>query len=130
MSVRSALEDLYSRWRQWTESEADAINAAAWDQVARCQEAKRQLQVSIVSATEKLQAEAVRNGADWKEIERDFRAVVDQLIELETRNLTLLATQREAAKCEQERWDKAGLNVRQIQRAYSSGPRPVWHSYS
>lgn len=130
MSARNELLDLYSQWRTWTDAEADAIRAAAWPQVNRCQNAKLRLQERILSATEQWHLEARLGGARETGVDPQVRRIVDELILLELRNGELVDSARRRARQQEDELDRSRRNLRQLQRAYAPSREALWQSYS
>jgi len=132
MNARDELAGLYEQWRRWTEAEGEAIRNGAWSQVTQCQEAKLQLQPQIARAAEQVQREAAPSTKPDDLTELPFRDFVNELIELEHRNLELLASQRQRAGREKDSLDRASRNLRQVHRSYAPdrGGSGHWQSYS
>jgi hypothetical protein len=121
MTPGEELHALYEQWRRLTRCEGAAIRVASWTQVEQCQEAKAQLQPRISEVATRLDAVAH---------EREFRPVVDQLIQLEKQNRELLQAQRQVARQQKDELDLASRHLRQIHRRYVSPAPAHWQSYS
>ena len=121
MNPAEELKQLYAQWRLLTEQEGAAIGRDAWLEVSQCQCAKARLQPRVIEVSGKLQG---------RELEQGFRAVVDELIELEHRNATLLQNRRREVNLELGDCDRSSRSLRQLQRLYVPQPRQNWQSYS
>jgi len=121
MTPAEELSALYEQWRRLTQSEGQAIEAASWTQVEQYQAAKARLQPRITEVSQRLEAPAHA---------RQFRAVVEGLMELERRNSALLQRQRRAAEQHQQELDRTSRNLRQIHKSYLPSARSHWQSYS
>ncbi len=129
MSAHDDLLGVYEQWRTWSEAEGEAIQAGAWPQVARCQDAKLKLQSRILTATEAWQSENPNRGQEGT-VDPQVRRVVSELILLEVRNSEWVAEQRRQAHRDRDQLGQSRRNLRQIQRAYAASPRALWQSYS
>jgi hypothetical protein len=121
MTSAEELHALYLQWRQLTRSEGEAIRLAAWTQVEQCQLAKGRLQPRISEVSARLDAVAH---------EREFRPVVDELIQLEKQNREVLQAQRQVARQQKDELDQASRHLRQIHRSYVPVAPAHWQSYS
>jgi hypothetical protein len=130
MSAHHELLALFDQWRHLTESEGEAIRAATWATVSKCQDAKFKLQARIVLTTELLQAELAAAGLGQGEYDRQFRGIVAELIALEARNSEWLSDQRKRAEQANHELAQTSRNLRQVHRAYAPARQPNWHSYS
>ncbi len=126
----SALRGYYDQWRSLTEAEGEAIRGGHWPQVAQLQETKRQLQPLILGATRELRAECARCGVDAAAVEEQLRSLVEQLVQLESRNGQSLAEQLRQSHAQLQQLDIAGRNLNQIRRAYSRAREANWESFS
>ena len=129
MSAQNDLLELYQEWRAWTEAEGEAIRAAAWPQVAKCQGAKKDLQRRILTTTEQAQVEAQVSDGERRGIDPQVRRIVDELILLELRNSELVDEQRHRAEERLRDLDQRERNLRQLQRAYAPSRAGLWQSY-
>lgn len=121
MSPTQELSELFQRWRILTEEEGGAITAGAWSQVEHFQSAKERLQPRITEISQRLNAETH---------ERQFRSVVDELMQMERRNGALLQEKRSTAREQERTLDRAQRNLRQIQKSYVPPSHTLWQSYS
>jgi DNA anti-recombination protein RmuC len=126
----AALRAYYERWRSLTEAEGDAIRSGLWQQVDQLQETKRQLQQLILGATRELRAECARCGVDPTAVEQQLRSLVEQLVQLESRNGQSLAEQLHQTRTQLQQLDAVGHNLNQIRRAYSPTREANWESFS
>ena len=121
MMPADELGELYGQWRVLTVQEGDAVDRSAWAEVDQCQAAKARLQPRIVEVTGRVEV-AVRTTR--------FRSVLDELIELENRNASLLQQRRREAQSAIGDLDRSCRSLRQIQRSYLPRARQNWQSYS
>ena len=112
---------LLDQWRQLSEDEGGAISAGAWAQVEQFQSAKTRLQPRITEVTQRIEP-AIH--------EAQFRPMLDELMQLERRNNSLLEQKRAAAREQERSLDRTQRNLRQIQKSYTPKVRTHWHSYS
>jgi len=130
MNPCDELFQAYDQWRSWTENEGEAIRLADWSQVGHCQSVKHQLQSDIIHLTDAAQVESKRQGSDWTEIVGRLRAVVRELIMLETRNSNWLTSQRQNVEAQNNELGQARHNLRQVRKSYVPARFAVWESYS
>jgi len=132
-SVENALSGLrayYEQWRSLTEAEGEAIRSGLWQQVGQLQESKRQLQEMILSATRELRAECARCGVDAAVVEQQLHSLVEQLVQLESRNGQSLAEQLHQSHTQLQQLEGAGHKLDQIRRAYCPTREANWESFS
>ena len=67
---------------------------------------------------------------DWADVQRDVRAVVRLLMDLETRNGELLAGQRRGAETKMAGLEGAHRTLQRVHRSYAPEQPAAWHSYS
>ena len=130
MSARNDLLECYQQWRRWTEAEGDAIKRSDWTLVARCQQNKSQLKPVIVRFTEQTHVECKALGLDLDVLDREVRAVIRDLIVLETRNAGVLADQREVNKDHRAELDRSERNLQRVKHSYRPVATVAWESYS
>jgi DNA mismatch repair ATPase MutS len=131
MSARNDLLNLYREWSKLTEAEGLAIRSASWPEVQHYQDAKYQLQAQIVSATELVHAELALDPRQSQEVNREFRSLLAELIQLEQRNSQWLAEQRQNAEAEMAVVNQSSRNLRQVHKAYNKAcGAAAWNSYS
>ncbi len=121
MSALQELSDLFQQWQLLTEEEGGAIAAGSWSQVENYQSAKARLQPRITEVSRRLDAAT---------FEHHFRAVINDLMEMERRNDGLLQEKRRVAKEQEHTLDRTQRNLRQIQKSYIPPSRTHWQSYS
>jgi hypothetical protein len=130
MSACATLLELYQEWRQWTETEGEAILANNWRQVVRCQAAKTELQPRILTQTDLAEAECARDGIDRNAFKKQVRSRVNELIYLETRNGEFLAEQKQSAELEYDGLNRSSRNLPKIRKQYTSESKAAWEFYS
>lgn len=121
MTPADELSALYLQWRSLTDEEGEAIEAGAWINVEQFQAAKARLQPRITEVSRRLDAATH---------ERQFRTIVEELMQLERRNSDLLQRQRQAAEEQKQELDKVSRHLRQLHRSYVPPARTHWQSYS
>lgn len=121
MTAADELAALYEQWRSLTEEEGAAIQSGVWASVEQLQAAKARLQPRITEVSRRLDAATH---------ERQFRAQVEALMQLERRNSTLLQARQATAREQMQALDKAGRRLRQLHKSYVPPARTHWQSYS
>jgi ElaB/YqjD/DUF883 family membrane-anchored ribosome-binding protein len=130
MSADHDLTEAYQEWRRLAEAEGQAIQACNWSLLAACQKALQNLQTRITNISSAARAEWKKMGTARKQREEQVNATIYELIELEKRNNTLLKSIRETAHQRLEQLDRAGKNLKRLQRSYSSETPVTWSSFS
>jgi hypothetical protein len=130
MSADAQLQDAYQEWRRVAEAEGEAIRTNNWGRIHDCQSALQQLQPRIIRCTAEAQQEWHRLGVDRSAKEKDLRSTITGLIELEWRNNALLNVLSQSARAELQELDKAGQNLRRVQRSYAPARPAAWTSFS
>ncbi len=98
--------------------------------LARLQEAKRSLQEAISRAIREWEAAHASDGVGRRHLEREFGGLVQDLIQLESRNLESLEAQLRQANARRTELESSAANLRLIRDAYGHGRPSLWHSYS
>ena len=124
MNTDRDLQHSYREWRRLAEAEGEAIRAGNWMLVFDCQNALRQLQPRIVRQTEAARREWAALGLDPKTMECELDTMIHSLIELESRNNSLINARRCVAHEELAKLEQASLTLRRIQRSYA--PAVPW----
>jgi hypothetical protein len=130
MNADHDLRKSYREWQRLAEAEGEAIRAGNWMLVFDCQNVLRQLQPRIVHQTEAAHREWMTLGLDSEARQNDLDAVIHKLIELETRNLSLIDARRRLGLEELAKLEQASLTLRRIQRSYTSASSSRWTSFS
>ena len=118
MSTHQDLQHSYQEWRRLAEAEGEAIRAGNWMLVFDCQNALHQLQPRIIRQTEAARREWTALGLDPEAMEGEVDTLIHELIELESRNNSLIDTRRWLAQEELAKLEQASLTLRRIQRCY------------
>ena len=118
MNTDRDLQHSYQEWRRLAEAEGEAIRAGNWMLVFDCQNALRQLQPRIVRQTEAARREWAALGLDPDAMECEMDMMIHALIELESRNNSLINARRCVAQEELAKLEQASLTLRRIQRSY------------
>jgi hypothetical protein len=119
MNTDRDLEHSYREWRRLAEAEGEAIRAGNWMLVFDCQNALRQLQPRIIRQTEAARQEWAALGLDAEAMECEMDTMIHSLIELESRNNSLIDARRCLAQEELAKLEQASLTLRRIQRSYA-----------
>jgi hypothetical protein len=130
MNANHDLKYSYREWRRLAEAEGEAIRAGNWMLVFDCQSALRQLQPRITRQTEAARREWEALGLDTDTMENDLRDVIHSLIELESRNNSLINARRTLGQEELAKLEMASLILRRIQRSYVPQNASNWNSFS
>lgn len=130
MNADYDLQHSYSEWRRLAEAEGEAIRAGNWMLVFDCQNALRQLQPRVVRQTEAAHREWRVLGLDTETKENDLKAVIHSLIEIESRNHSLIHSRRRRAEEELTKLEQASLTLRRIQRSYVPNGSMLANSFS
>jgi hypothetical protein len=118
MNTDRDLQHSYQEWRRLAEAEGEAIRAGNWMLVFDCQNALRQLQPRIIRQTEAARREWTALGLDPGAMECELDSMIHVLIELESRNNSLINTRRCLGQEELAKLEQASLTLRRIQRCY------------
>ena len=130
MSATQNLLEAYATWRQWTETEADALHSANWTVVAQCQEAKKTLQPIILQLTDDAWREWAEAGLNPAEAQQQVRQTIGALLALEQVNSQTLQEQIRRKSAEQAQLHQANHNLSRLHRSYRSASAAGWQSYS
>ena len=130
MSANEQLQSDYQEWRRLAEVEGEAIRNQNWPAVTDCQNAKQRLQPLIARHADEARQEWLRLGLDCSAQEKNFRAIVAELIAIERGNSTLLHDVRQATQARFNQLEQARTNLRQLQRSYAPVRPPAWTSFS
>ena len=120
MNSTSDLTGVLAEWHRLTKLEAQAILNDDWPEVAAQQQRKEQLQEAITCARKPVGA-----ATDDK-----LKALVTELIALETRNRDAITAKQQSRQAESECVNEAVRNLRSVRRTYGEVHSPRWHSYS
>jgi hypothetical protein len=124
MIPRDPFVSAFEEWRGLTEVEGGAIERSDWPCVASCQARKKSLQAILTNLSRPLRATAGSANPIPADLPAEVRALVAELVALETRNASLLAAKRQAALVERVELDRAGINLRRVRGSYG-GPSPA-----
>lgn len=130
MNADYDLKHSYREWRRLAEAEGEAIRARNWMLVFDCQNALRQLQPRIVRQSEAARSEWAALGLDTGAKEFELDAIILSLIELESRNNSLIRARRRLAQEELAKLEQASLTLRRVQRSYVPATAAAWNSFS
>jgi len=130
MNFTADLMSVLAEWRRLTEHEAQAILNDDWKSVAEQQHCKLQLREQINRARELAGARRTTSKTVGGEAEDKLKAVVTELVALETRNRDVLNAKRQGRQAECERVNETVRNLRDVRRTYGGVQSHRWHSYS
>jgi len=130
MDADQNLKHSYREWRRLAEAEGEAIRAGNWMLVFDCQNSLRQLQPRIIRQTEAARREWAEPGLDVEAMEFELDEIVHSLIELESRNGSLINARRWLAQEELAKLEQASLTLRRLQRSYIPAATAAWNSFS
>jgi hypothetical protein len=118
----------YGDWKTFTEQEGLAIDTADWPRVRQIQEEKRALQAQIIHLTE--QAQHQFSAPFDHDFDTRLRAIVNELILLETQNNLTLQGTLEHAREQKNRLEATSSRLRQLHNSYVPSRHPVWENFS
>jgi hypothetical protein len=123
---------LYAEWRRLSDLEGNAIGNDEWTDVARQQQLKQELRDRIVQTTERWRREWTDTEAETVNVrfEREFRPIVAELIERESRNHELICQRRRHMQSELSSLNQSSARLRGLHRAYACDTGNRWQSYS
>jgi hypothetical protein len=120
----------YARWEHWTLTEGQALGAADWKTLAKCQEEKASLEPVILRLTEAAEGEWVQLGMAGASVRAQVRSRIEALIALEKSNQATLAQRYEDHLRKKRDLRVARRNLGHVQRCYLNHLTPTWQSYS
>ena len=130
MNAEHDLTEAYEEWRRLAVTEGEAIGARNWSLVAACQKALQQLQERISRLSPAVREEWTKSKSGQAIKERILNATINELIQLEKRNQTLLRAIQDATRVKLDQLCEAGRNLKQIQRSYGVERPAAWTSFS
>jgi len=128
-AVEHDLADVCQEWRRLAEAEGEAITARNWSLLAACQKALELLQTRTTPILAATRAEWA-GSADRADREQKLNALLQELIQLEHRNRTLLDGMLATAHKKMDDLNRAGRHLKQIRRSYAFAPAAAWNSFS
>jgi hypothetical protein len=117
-------------WRRLAKAEGEAIRTRNWILVTDCQKALTQLQTQMSHHIQGAREEWKQSGPGGAEKERVVRALVMELIEIESRNKTLLSSLQDDTRSRINQLDQASRNLRRVQSSYAHTRPEAWTSLS
>ncbi len=129
MNAERHLVEAYQEWRGLAETEGAAIGASDWNLVSACQAALKQLQERITRFSLEVREEWSKSNSNHATKEKVLQMTIQELIQIEHRNQTLLQELREAAKLKLDQLGHAGWNLKQLHRSYGSGHPVLRNSF-
>jgi len=130
MNRETELDNACREWRRLAEVEGEAICRRDWTLFFDCQNALRLLQPRLLRCRQAAPHQAGETGTSAPDQQKNFRAAVSKLIELERRNLELLDAVRQRAAQQKQQLEQAQQNLRRIQRSYAPARASAWNSSS
>jgi hypothetical protein len=131
-NAHQLLISLYAEWRRLTDLEGTAIGNDEWPDVARQQQLKQELRDQVVQTTEQWHRDWTDAETETANVrfEREFRPIVADLIQRESRNHELICQRRHRVQSELSSLNQSSARLRGLHRAYASGTGNRWQSYS
>lgn len=130
MRAAAKLLELYGEWRLWTEREFSALQAGQWPLLSEPQEAKSRLQPLINQASTAAASEWHQDETHATDERAQVRAMLHELIEMETRNEGVLASQVAVNVRERTQLQASRKNLARVQKSYGQRLPTAWQSYS
>jgi len=124
MNAEGSLFDAYREWRRLATACQKAICQRNWGFLLECQDAIRNLQPFITTATRQVRDEWKHSHAGTAR-ESELRAIIMEVKALVESNKRLLQAARAAALNKREQLEQSGRNLRRIQRSYGSAQTRV-----
>lgn len=123
MPLPPSVDTLLAEWRRLTESEAQAIEARAWDRVLQLQRAKADLPPALDAA---VAGEATSSDP----VAADRAARLRELFRLEQRNREAVDRCRRVAESDRGELERSRLQLRRLHRSFVGAPEAAWQTYS
>jgi hypothetical protein len=129
MNARDRIAYFLGQWLQLTQLECQAIQKGDWMELTSIQTTKASLQPSLRTTLDLWKKEnAIAGRPD--ESQPFYRAAVDHLLALETRNIELLIARKESL-LERKRWiEQSARNLRMVRDSYARKPAIAWQALS
>lgn len=118
IAVEAALLAAYGEWRKLAELEGEAISKRDWNIVKDCQARLAALQPGINRLAGQVR-DAWRQLGIRAEKEENLRRIISGLIELESKNNSLLTSAKESARQNLDQLESSRQNLKRVQRSYS-----------
>ena len=116
-------------WRRLAEAEGQAIRTRNWEFCAACQKSLQQLRDHMSALMPAVRDEWRQAGDDRPARMQAFDDTLHQLIELERRNHTLVATLRAAAHAKIQQLNQTRLKLKLLRQAYGFARGPAVKAY-
>ena len=132
-NAHQLLVELYAEWRRLSDLEGAAIGADEWPSVARQQQLKQEIRDQIVQTTEQWHVEWAATETETSasvRFEQEFRPIVADLIQRETRNHEMICERKHRVQSDLTALRQSSTRLRGIQRAYATAAGSRWQSYS
>jgi hypothetical protein len=130
MDPQRELTEAYAEWRRLVEAAGEGIRERDWERVSACQKELQHLQTRISRLTPAARTAWSVSECDRAVQDRWLNTTVRDLIQLERRNLNLLAGMKETTRVKLNQLGQTRRNLNQIQRSYGFKPRATWNSIS
>jgi hypothetical protein len=130
MDAQRELTAAYAEWRRLVEAAGEAIRVRDWDRVSACQRDLQSLQTRISRLTPAARTAWSVSDCGQAVQNRWLNNTVQDLLQLEQRNLNLLAGMKETARVKLNQLGQARRNLNQIHQSYGFKPRATWNSLS
>jgi hypothetical protein len=130
MDTEACVTEALRKWRQLSLAQAQGIRTRNWEAVSDCQKGIEQLRVKLDQWCPILEEKWVSAGAGHIPRRRQFRAMAEELAQLEKENQSLLASQRKLLEEKMVHLETTSLKLRRIQSSYAPSLTPAWSSLS
>jgi DNA repair exonuclease SbcCD ATPase subunit len=130
MSTDHELRRDCQEWRRLAEAEGEAIRTRNWTLVMDCQKALERLQPRLSDHIQLARAEWKRLGPEGAGKERDFQALINELIEMESQNKARLSSQQQETRGTIHQLEQASRTLRRVQSSYAQARPVAWTSLS
>jgi hypothetical protein len=130
MSAEQALFDAYREWHRLARAAHQAIYKRDWKFLLECQRVSRGIQPLISNLTREARKEWRLQKSNGEVKEAKLRTVISELFGLLESNQKLLQTCQARALSKREELERAGRNLKRLQRSYVLARSSAWTSFS
>lgn len=124
------LFQLLEQWRTLTHAEAESIRKLDWQNLDRLQSEKTQLQEAVRIAERAVFAGAALPPERRSRERKRLQETAQELKRLEIENRDLLMRLLEETDAQLKSGSRTISELREIQKAYGSGPETFWEDFS
>jgi len=130
MNAEQALFDAYREWYRLAKAGQKAIGRRDWGFLMESQNITRSIQASVSTLTQEVRSKWRQQNIDGSTKQKRLHELIFKLTETLESNKKLLGKVRTNLRCEQEKLDQAGRNLRRLQNSYATSRPPAWMSFS